>query len=144
MSTSDEQLKRAADLKEWLEARIAELQEELEKLREAQAMVDAVLRASSFRPASEVMAATPARAESRPTPKVLPQEEGGQIPEIRELRRDKGGETIAVAQITKDRVVVEPVAEVTLKEETPPFRSFLVGKILANMKAKDEELVSKG
>jgi len=147
MSTSDEQLKRAADLKLWLESRIAELQEEMEKLKEAQAMVDALLRASSFRPASEVLAASPV-ARAKEAPRTIsvaePAEAGGQIPEIRELRRDKGGETIAIAQITADRVVVEPVAEVTLKAETPPFKSFLVGKILTNMKTKDEELASKG
>src|SRR5208282_4186032 len=147
MSTSDEQLKRAADLKLWLDSRIAELQEEMEKLKEAQAMVDALLRASSFRPASEVLAASPV-ARAKEAPRTIsvaePAEAGGQIPEIRELRRDKGRETIAIAQITADRVVVEPVAEVTLKAETPPFKSFLVGKILTNMKTKDEELASKG
>ena len=130
MATSDEQLKRAADLKLWIDSRIAELEEEVEKLREAQTMVDTVLRASSFRPASEVL----------PRPK----EDAGQIPEMRELRRDKGGETIAIAQITKGRVVVEPVAEVALRPDTPPFKSFLIGKILTGMKAKDEALVSSG
>jgi len=141
MST-DEQLKRAADLKEWLESRISELQEEVEKLKEVEGIVDGILRASSFRPASEVMAASPV---SRTPPKVETEEdEGGQIPEIRELRRDKGGETIAVARITNERVVIEPVAEVTLKAETPPFKSFLIGKILTNMKAKDQELATKG
>ncbi len=122
--------KRAADLKLWIESRIVELQEEVEKLKEAQAIVDTVLRASSFRPASEVL--------------VRPKEEAGQIPEMRELRRDKGGETIAIAQITKERVVVEPVAEVALKSETPPFKSFLLGKILTGMKAKDDALVTGG
>ncbi|MGA2198887.1 MAG: hypothetical protein ABSG45_03015 [Nitrososphaerales archaeon] len=130
MATSDEQLKRAADLKLWIDSRIAELQEEVEKLKEAQAIVDTVLRASSFRPASEVL--------------VRPKEEAGQIPEMRELRRDKGGETIAIAQITKEKVVVEPVAEVALKSETPPFKSFLLGKILTGMKAKDDALVAGG
>jgi hypothetical protein len=129
MATSDEQLKKAADLKLWMESRIAELQEEVEKLRDAEAMVDAVLRASSFRPASEVL----------PRPK-----EEDQIPEMRELRRDKGGETIAIAQITKGKVVVEPVAEVVLKSDTPPFKSFLMGKILTGMKTKDEALISGG
>jgi hypothetical protein len=130
MATSDEQLKRAAELKLWIDSRIAELQEEVEKLKEAQTMVDTVLRASSFRPASEVLP----RAKDEP----------GQIPEMRELRRDKGGETIAIAQITKGKVVVEPVAEVALKSDTPPFKSFLMGKILTGMKAKDEALVSGG
>jgi len=130
MATSDEQLKRAADLKLWIEARITELQEEIEKLKEAQSMVDTLLRASSFRPASEVM------------PQAKP--ENSQIPEMREVRRDRGGETIAVARITRAKVTIEPVAEIVLRSETPPFKSFLVGKILAGMKAKDEELVSSG
>ena len=75
MSTSDEQLKRAADLKLWIESRIEELQEEVEKLKEAQTMVDGVLRASSFRPASEVVASAP-----RPREEPRPRQEGGQIP----------------------------------------------------------------
>jgi len=145
MSTSDEQLKRAADLKLWIESRIAELQEEVEKLREAQTMVDTVLRTSSFRPASEV-ASSPARPREEPRPREETQsrDEGGQIPEMRELRRDKGGETIAVARVTKEKVIIEPVAEVALSSDTPPFKSFLVGKILTGMKTKDDELASKG
>jgi hypothetical protein len=130
MATSDEQLKKAADLKLWIESRIADLQEEVEKLKEAEDIVDTLLRTSSFRPASEVL------------PRAV--EASVQIPEMRELRRDKGGETIAVAQITRGKVVVEPVAEVVLRSETPPFKSFLLGKILTGMKTKDEELVSSG
>ena len=38
MAASDEQLKRAADLKLWIENRIAELQEETEKLKEGEAL----------------------------------------------------------------------------------------------------------
>ncbi len=139
MSTSDEQLKKAADLKLWIESRIAELQEEIEKLREAQTLVDAVLRSSSFRPASEVVS-----PPQRPSEHQRSVEEGGQIPEMRELRRDRGGETIAIAQVTRDRVVIEPVAEVVLHSDTPPFKSFLVGKILTGMKSKDDDLAAQG
>jgi hypothetical protein len=130
MATSEDQLKRAADLKLWLESRISDLQEETARLREALAVVDGVLRASSFRPATEVSPAS--------------KEMGAEIPEIRELRRDKGGETIATAEVTRGKVVVEPAAEVILKPDTPPFKSFLMGKILTGMKAKDDELVAKG
>lgn len=130
MASSDEQLKRAADLKLWIEARIGELQEEVEKLKETQVIVDAVLRAGSFRPASEVAPRASAETE--------------QIPEMREVRRDKGGETIAVARITMGKIVVEPVAEVALRSDTPPFKSFLIGKILAGMKTKDDALVAGG
>jgi len=145
MSSSDEQLKRAADLKLWIESKIAELHEEIEKLKEAQTIVDGVLRSSSFRPATEVAPAARQRdqeREARSPPSSV--EMGGQIPEMRELRRDRGGETIAIAQVTSDRVVIEPVSEVVLRSETPPFKSFLLGKILSGMKTKDDELAAKG
>jgi len=127
---SDDQLKRNAELKLWIENRIATMQEEMGMLKEALLVVDSSLRASSFRPASEV--------SSGPTG-------GGEpIPEIRELKKDKGGETIAVAQITNTKLKIEPVTEVTLKSETPPFKSFLLGKILGGMKATDEAAAKAG
>jgi hypothetical protein len=140
MATNEDQLRRNADLKLWIEGRIAELQEEIDRLREALTVVDSVLRASSFRPASEVSSSSSQKG-------VKPSQdefEGEPIPEIRELKKDRGGETIAVAQVTKPKVKIEPVAEITLKAETPPFKSFLLGKILAGMKSNDEEAVSKG
>ncbi|MDA4118607.1 MAG: hypothetical protein OK455_09715 [Thaumarchaeota archaeon] len=140
MATNEDQLRRNADLKLWIEGRIAELQEEIDRLREALTVVDSVLRASSFRPASEVSSSSSQKG-------VKPSQdefEGEPIPEIRELKKDRGGETIAVAQVTKPKVKIEPVAEIALKAETPPFKSFLLGKILAGMKSNDEDAVSKG
>jgi len=43
-----------------------------------------------------------------------------------------------------DAAVIEPKSGVVLKTVTPPFKSFLVGKILQGMKTKDEELISSG
>jgi len=138
MSGTDEQLRRNAELKLWMESRIAELQEEIDRLKEAMGVIDTVLRASSFRPAAE-MASSPARAQAEP------EEPGAEpIPEIRELKRDKGGEKIAVAEVTRQKLKIEPVPGVTLKSETPPFKSFLLGKILAGMKSTDDESVSRG
>ncbi len=137
MATSEEQLRRNADLKLWIETRIAELQEEIDRLKEALTVVDSVLRASTFRPASEL---PPSLPPARPAE----MEVAEPIPEIRELKRDKSGETIAVAQVTDRRLKIEPVAEITLRVDTPPFKSFLLGKILAGMKSNDEEAVAKG
>jgi hypothetical protein len=176
MAASEEQLRRNAELKLWIENRVGELQEEIDRLREALAVIDSVLRASSFRPAAELSTAQepqrqPATAASfsasssssspsaqrqqqaHPSQRQRASEEeaeedelaaGGPIPEIRELRRDRGGETIAVAEVTRQRLKIEPVAEVTLKSETPPFKSFLLGKILSGMKSTDEDSVNKG
>ncbi len=139
MAASDDQLRRNAELKLWMETRIAELQEEMDRLKEALAVIDSVLRASSFRPAAELAASGPrsARGEAE-------EAEPEAIPEIRQLKRDRGGDTIAVAQVTSKKVKIEPVPDVTLKADTPPFKSFLLGKILAGMKSNDEEAVAKG
>ena len=124
MATSDS-VKKAAELKLWLEGRIAQLQDEIERLNESLGYVDATLRASTFKPAIEMMS------------------ESKEAAEVRELKRDKGGEVIARASISSEAVEVEP-SGVVLKSSTPPFKSFLMGKILQGMKAKDEELVKAG
>ncbi len=126
MAASDREVKKAAELKLWLEGRIAELRDELDRLEETLGYVDATLRATTFKPAIEMMAETK------------------EIPEIRELKRDKGGQMIARASVTSDSVSIEPYQGVTLKPTTPPFKSFLLGKILQGMKSKDEDLVSAG
>ena len=125
MATSESDVKRAAETKLWLEGRIAQLQEEMERLRETLGYVDASLRASTFKPAIEMMAETREAAE------------------VRELKRDKGGQVIGKATIMADAVEIEP-AGVVLKSTTPPFKSFLMGKILQGLKAKDEDLVKAG
>jgi hypothetical protein len=126
MAAPEGDTKKAAELKLWLEERIAELQEEIERLKETLGYVDVTLRASTFKQAIDMMAETK------------------EVPEVRELKRDKGGQVIATASITPDAVAIEPSSGVVLKSTTPPFKSFLVGKILQGMRAKDEELVQAG
>jgi hypothetical protein len=126
MATSEGDVKKAAELKLWLEGRIAELQAEIDKLKETLGYVDTTLRASTYRPAIDML------------------EEAKEVPEIRELKRDKGGQVIATAAVTSDSLSVEPKEGVSLKSTTPPFKSFLISKILQGMKAKDEELVTGG
>ena len=126
MAAPDKEVKKAAELKLWLEGRIAQLQDEMERLRETLGYVDTTLRATTFRPAIEMMA------------------EAREVPEILELKRDKGGQVIATASVTSDAVSIEPKEGVPLKPTTPPFKSFLIGKILQGMKTKDEEMVRAG
>ncbi|HUH99588.1 MAG TPA: hypothetical protein VLY65_00965 [Nitrososphaerales archaeon] len=139
MATTEDQLRRNAELKLWMETRIAELQEEMDRLKEALAVIDTVLRASSFRPAAELASSAP---RSSPSGQVEAHHDA--IPEIRQLKKDRGGDTIAVAQVTSQRVKIEPVPDVTLRADTPPLKSFLLGKILAGMRVNDEQAVEKG
>lgn len=126
MAAPEKDVKKAAELKLWLEGRIADLEDEIDRLRESLGYVDDTLRASTFKPAIEMM------AENMETPKVL------------ELKRDKGGGVIAIAEVTPDSVSIGPNEGVSLKSTTPPFKTYLLVKILEGMKSKDLELVSSG
>lgn len=126
MAAPDDSVKKAAELKLWLESRIAELQEETERLRETLTLVDSTLRASTFKPAIDML------------------DESREVVETREIKRDKGGQVIATASVLSHSVSIEPARGIALKSSTPPFKSFLIGKILQGMKAKDGELVAAG
>jgi len=126
LDSSEREVKKAAEHKLWLEGKIAELQDEIERLKESLGYVDATLRASTYRSADEMLS----------NQKVLS--------DIRELRRDKGNQVVARASVTPESVSIEPVEGVRLRTATPPFKSFLLGKILQGMKAGDLDLVSEG
>jgi hypothetical protein len=126
VAQSEEQVKKAAELKLWLEDRILELQDEMARLRETLAIVDESLRASTFRPASEMIEAKK------------------EVPEVRDVKRDKGGQVLARASITQDSLAIEPEDGVVLRSSTAPFKSFLLGKILDGMRAKDSALAAAG
>jgi ferritin-like metal-binding protein YciE len=126
MAETEKDVKRAAELKLWLEGRISELQEELERLKETLGYVDSTLKAVTYRPASELLA------------------EAKDAVETRELKQVKGGRTLAVATITSDSVTIEVSEGVALKQSTSPFKSYLLGKVLGEMKATDQALVSSG
>ncbi len=126
MAVQDRDVKKAAELKLWLEGRISELQEEIERLRESLGYVDETLRGSTFKPAIEMMA------------------EAKEAADVRELKRDKGGGVVARATVTPDSVSIEPAGGVKLKASTPPFTSFLLNKILQGMQSKDQAAASAG
>ncbi len=125
MDSAETDVKRAAEHKLWLEEKIAELEEEVGRLKMSLEYVDAFLRASTFRSASEMLGSA-------------------QEPEVRELRRDKGTDVIAKATITPEGVSIEPAEGLELRSATTPFRSFLISKILQGMKSGDMELVTRG
>src|SRR5438445_10985396 len=96
MSGSDAEVKKAAELKLWLETRITELQEEIARLKEALNYVDTTLRAETLRSARELVS------------------EAGEIAEWRELRKEKGVQAIATASITSAKLVIELAPRLTL------------------------------
>lgn len=150
---SEDDIRRAADIREWLVKQISDKQEEVEKLRTALSLIDGLLKQGSFRAAATLGAYTagsPATAQvqqSRPAPprpQVAPALRSSDDRDIRALKRAKDDFVLGSAEVLPASVTIVPSQEINLNSSTPPFRSFFLNRILEGMKAKDAERVAQG
>jgi hypothetical protein len=146
---SDDDVRRAADIREWLVKQIADKSEELERLRTTLSLVDSLLKQGSFRPAAAMSSEkqiAPARQAMTASPPLPPAKqsslEAGK--DVRPLKRAKDEFVLANAEVTANAVTIIPAAGVQLSANTPPFRSFFLTRILEGMKGKDAEKVTQG
>jgi len=128
MGYSEEEVKRVAELREWLVKQIADREDEVARLKTTLAIIDNVLKQVSFRPA--VALSQPAGKET-------------EYGEVRQLKT-KDSVVLANAYTAPNSVTIVPVSEIRLNVGTPPFQSFFLNRILEGMKGKDNERVDKG
>jgi hypothetical protein len=151
----EDEVKRAAELKEWLESRISELESELGHLKDMMAIVDSTLRKSSFVPAAILRSASEATSggaiisESRKTDRQNSEAPASsnatEIPDgQRALRRSKDAKLLANAFVDAQKIVIVPESGMKFSQVTPPFQSFFVNRILKGYRAKDEEQSKNG
>src|SRR5215216_2504715 len=139
---SEEDIRRAADIREWLIKEISDRQEEVERLRTTLSIIDNLLKQGSFRAAANfgfgAAAATPTLRATA--------DNGGDDDSrnIKPLKRTKDDFLLANAEISSDAVVLVPATGINLNVNTPPFKSFFLNRILEGMKSKDAEKVSQG
>src|SRR5208282_2954030 len=132
MTASDQQLtKRLADMKSFLEKRVKLQEEELNSLRSFLEVVDSLLAERSFKQVE-----IPAVAISS---KAGPAQRSDSIPVM-----TVDGVRIASMIVEKDSLHITPEANVNLDSNSPPLRSFLIGKVLEPMQAKDRESAGAG
>jgi hypothetical protein len=150
-SPNEEEVKKAAEMREWLEERITEAENELTRLKDMQSMVDSILRRTSFVPATELRSYGSAqKSEALPNAETRIKSElqaaVAKVPpeESKELRRAKDGKLIATAQVTPEKIVVVPSSDVRVSQTIPPFQNFFVNRIVKGYETKDQELVSSG
>jgi hypothetical protein len=162
---SEDDVRRAAEIREWLMKQISDKQEELERLKATLSIIDNVLKQGSFR-AAATMTTTATASEPRPRVTMTPQQQQQAATvaatsakqqqqqrqqasldagkDIRPLKRAKDDFVLANAEVTANSITIVPVPGVNLSINTPPFRSFFLGRILDGMKNKDAERVSQG
>lgn len=168
MSTfSEDDIRRAAEVREWLVKEVTNKKEELDKLRDTLLIVDSLLKKISFITASHLeSSASNLKDRSAPEYQSIHKEETVQTKpsidsttkstdtdygqddnqgvEIRSLKRAKDNLLISNAEFTSTYVRIPLVNDINLNIDTPPFKSFFLNRILEGMKSKDKEKIQKG
>jgi hypothetical protein len=168
MSTfSEDDIRRAAEVREWLVKEVTNKKEELDKLRDTLLIVDSLLKKTSFITASHLdSSASNSKERSAPEYQSFHKEETVQTKpsidsttkstntdyeqdntqgvEIRSLKRVKDNLLISNAEYTSTYVRIPLVDDINLNINTPPFKSFFLNRILEGMKLKDKEKIQKG
>ena len=170
-SYSEDDVRRAAEIREWLVKQISDKEDEIEKLRGTLSLVDNLLKRGSFKAASALstshtlstishsanisgkISTTHIDQQGRDitgndtAESVLPgqqQTEEMEIKESRSLNRLKDNLLLAHVEISKSSVEIIPVDGINLNVNTPPFKSFFLNRILEGMRTKDMEKLSNG
>ena len=137
MGDPDQQsTRKLAELKSFLEKKIKQNEDELTSLRSYLEVVDTLLADRSFRkieiPANQIEQIKIATAAmSQPSPNNIPV-----------MTND--GIRIASMLVERKGLHVTPEPDMKLDANSPPLRSFLVGKVLESMQAKDKEAAASG
>jgi len=167
---SENDVQRAAEIREWLTKEISDKEEELDRLRKMLNIVDALLKRSSFKPASTITRQGSTYSyQNEPTVALeadqieqvdeslsaQKQPMSGESPynkeasrieasEIRELRRATDSLLLARAEISSGEIEIIVSDDLSLNVNTPPFKTFFLNRILDGMKSKDQEKLRKG
>jgi len=127
MEFSDEKIREILELKERVSMEIEKHEEEVEFLKKNLNILDSILKQSSFTKASALSSS-----------EKLTQQES--IP----LTKGSEGEVIANAYVTPNQVSIILNEEILVNDDTPPFKSFFLDRIIGEMKRKDTDEVQNG
>jgi len=149
MDAGDERMREILEIREHLAKKAEEHEAELEHIRRNIAILDSMLKKSSFARASELKRRGPEEDAAAPR-------EGGGAQRARAAPREGeepgGGATpimagdvaVAHATVTPEEVRVSIADGVRLTADTPPWKTFFLERILGGMRKKDEARVAAG
>jgi hypothetical protein len=123
-----------------LESRLAELEQEAIDVRKAVSVIDKMIVSEGFRipPVPQKSAATFETHED--TPYIEDVQAEGDTSSI----TSKNGTVLGKIKIVGKNLVFRPLSEHGFTSDIPPFKSFLVDRVLANMSATDGGRVANG
>jgi len=142
----DKKMKKIAELRTVLEERVTKMKKELEQWQTLLEFVNTTLLKEGFKKAKSVKRAPPTPI---PAEEAAPSEAPTAQPPVLEYEKAIPLKTVT-GQLLADLYVSEDSLRVVLAEDkkfdinTPPFRTFLLERVLAKMQEKDQEASSVG
>lgn len=159
LNYSEEDIKNAADLRDWLLKQLSDKQEEIDRLKRLLLLIDNLLKQESFKPASKLQRSinntessiiserqepvirnkSTLKTESKKhTPHSL-NENVSAFTETRELKRLKDNLLLAKVNISIQTIEIIPEKDLLFSIDTPPFKSFFIKRILEGMVTQDQD-----
>ena len=158
LNYSEEDIKNAAELRDWVLKQISEKQEEIDRLKRLLLLIDNLLKQGSFKPASKLERSNnnleSSTINQRPqdsnkatmkvenkkytsTATTNSNENVSPFTETRELKRLKDNLLLAKVNISSQTIEITPEKGLTFYVDTPPFKSFFIKRILEGMITQD-------
>lgn len=140
MKFSDEQIQDIIAMRDNIVKQMDKHQNAIETLQKNLAILDSILKESSFTKASAIK-----QVKTSESPKKIPIEsteklEKSTIP----ITSGSDGKIIANAYITPDQVSIILAENMEINADTPPFKSFFIDRIIGEMKRKDSAEAENG
>ena len=158
LNYSEEDIKNAAELRDWVLKQISEKQEEIDRLKRLLLLIDNLLKQGSFKPASKLERSInnleSSTINERPqdsnkntmkienkkynsTATTNSNENVSPFTETRDLKRLKDNLLLAKVNISSQTIEINPEKGLTFYVDTPPFKSFFIKRILEGMITQD-------
>ena len=136
--SEEDSVRKLAEVKAYLEKRMLEIQDEASKLKSLLEVVDASLAEKSFRKMEVPKPMPPSPGPGPP----LPQQVEG-LRQIVPLKTPDGLHLADVSE-TESELTVTPAPSMKFDVSSPPFRAFLVGRVLEPMRSRDDAAAKAG
>lgn len=136
--SKEESVRKLAEAKAYLEKRMTELQEEASKIKSILEAVDTALAEKSFKKVELPLSVVQEPSSSQPAP---PRETAQR--QIMPLRTPEGIHLADMSQ-TENELTITPAPGMKFDVTSPPFRAFLVGRVLEPMQNRDTASAKSG
>lgn len=152
----EDDVKNAAEIREWLTKLISEKQDEIERMKITLSLIDTVLKQGSFRTSENInlKKKPPSNEKSYNVESEIKRDKNSQLQrnydeqsqsiETRQIKRMKDNTLIANVEVSREKIEITPIESINFNIDTPPFKSFFINRILEGMKSKDLDKVKQG